>query len=515
MSAETSPGAPDGDGGGRTVEVRAGAVGELEVEIVAVALRQGESPSGPAAALDGRTGGVLGRWIREGRFRGREEDAFFLPAAEGPDLLALGLGERGRLEQEDVRRAAGRAVREARRRRRGSVALSLPADPDLPLEEAAGAAAEGLVLGDWSFEELRGEEKRRESSPRPARTVVHVPGEPGQEDVDAAGRAAERGRILAEAQNWSRGLVVRPGNVATPSFLAARAREMAAEFGLEVDVWGPEKLRDEGFGGLLAVSRGSAEEPRFIILQHRGGEGAPFVLVGKGVTFDAGGISLKPAQGMEDMKFDMAGGAAVKGALRAAAALDLPFRVVGLVPSAENLPSGSAVKPADVIRGVSGTSIEVVNTDAEGRLLLSDALAWGGRLRPRAMVDLATLTGGCIVALGHHASGLMCDDDALAGALEEAGRRTGERCWRLPLWKEYRRQMDSDIADIKNSAGRDASPLTAGCFLKEFVDGSIPWAHLDIAGTAWAEEEGPYQPKGATGVGVRLLLDWLARAAEG
>ncbi|HKK28241.1 MAG TPA: leucyl aminopeptidase [Gemmatimonadota bacterium] len=517
MSAPAGPGAAAEDGPARSVEARAGDVLDLDAEVVAVALRKGETPSGAAAELDRRAGGVLARWIDQGRFAGREKDLFFLPAAEGPDLLALGMGEMEAVDLEAVRRAAGRAVRAVRERRLGSLAFSLPAALGTPVDEAVQAAAEGLVLGDWSFEELRGEEKRRESPAPPSRTLVHVSGEAGEGSGAPEGtvEAARRGRLLAEAQNWARGLVARPGNVATPSFLATRARELASEFGLEVDVWGPEELRREGFGGLLAVARGSTEEPRFIILQHRGDGGEPFVLVGKGVTFDAGGISLKPAQGMEDMKYDMAGGAAVLGALRAAAALELPRRVVGLVPSTENLPSGSALKPADVIRGVSGKSIEVVNTDAEGRLILSDALAYAARLQPRAMVDLATLTGGCVVALGHHASGLMSDDDGLVAALEEAARRTGERVWRLPLWKEYRRQLDSDIADIKNSAGRDASPLTAGCFLKEFVDEDISWAHLDIAGTAWADEDGPYQPEGATGVGVRLLLDWLRRAAEG
>ncbi|MFB6240646.1 MAG: M17 family metallopeptidase, partial [Gemmatimonadota bacterium] len=263
---------------------------------------------------------------------------------------------------------------------------------------------------------------------------------------------------------------------------------------------------------LLAVARGSQEEPRFIVLEHDPGAGdeRPVVLAGKGVTFDSGGISLKPSEGMEDMKFDMGGAAAVLGALRAAAALELPRRVIGLVPSAENLPSGSALKPSDVIRGVSRTSIEVINTDAEGRLLLSDTLSWACReLDPAAVVDLATLTVGCVVALGHEASGLMSNRDGLAERLRQAGERTGERAWRLPLWEPYREALDSEIADIRNSAGKEASAITAGWFLRSFVDEDVPWAHLDIAGTAWTEEDRPYHRKGPTGVGVRLLLEWL------
>lgn len=505
------PAAPSGDE--REVSLVPGSVLELEAEVVAFGLAEGSAPAGAAATLDGRAGGVVGRWVAGGRFRGEAGETLFVPSGDGaPHLLAVGLGKGTEWRAEDVRRLAGVAIREARRHRLGSAAVTLPEGLSDPLDEVVRAASEGLVLGDWSFDELRGAERREKLPLRPGPAGVHVAGSAAG-DLDALRAAVREGRAVAAAQNWARGLVARPGNVATPTFLAARAREMADACGLQADVWGPEKLREEGFGGLLAVARGSTEEPRFIILQHRGAEGDPYVLVGKGVTFDAGGISLKPSSGMEDMKFDMGGGAAVLGALRAAAELRLPARIVGLVPSTENLPGGSALKPADVIRGVSGLSIEVVNTDAEGRLILSDALAYGSRLQPRAMVDLATLTGGCVVALGYHASGLMTDDDGLAGELEAAGRRTGERVWRLPLWDEYRRQMDSDIADIKNSAGREASPLTAGCFLKEFVGEGVRWAHLDIAGTAWTKEARPYQPEGATGVGVRLLIDWLRRAA--
>jgi leucyl aminopeptidase len=277
-------------------------------------------------------------------------------------------------------------------------------------------------------------------------------------------------------------------------------------------VWGEDKLREAGFGGLLAVARGSEQEPQFIILEHTGEGGDPYVVVGKGVTFDAGGISLKPASGMEDMKYDMAGAAAVLGILEAAARLRVPERLIGLIPATENLPSGTALKPGDVIRGESGKSIEVVNTDAEGRLILSDTLSYSQRLGPRAVIDLATLTGACVVALGHQAIGLMSTSDALSASLYSAGVRTGERVWRLPLWPAYRRQLDSDLADLKNAGGRPAAAITAGSFLQAFV-GETEWAHLDIAGTAWAEEASGYQPKGATGVGVRLVLEWLRDAA--
>jgi leucyl aminopeptidase len=368
------------------------------------------------------------------------------------------------------------------------------------------AAAEGLTLGDWSFDDLRGEAGRKKLNPPPGRGIVLTP-----EPVPEAEAAAARGRIIADAQNYARGLVARPGNVATPRFLAAQAERLAEELGMRVQTWGPERLRELGFGALLAVARGSSQEPRFILLEHRGAEGPPYVVVGKGVTFDSGGISLKPPAGMADMKYDMAGAAAVFGTLKAAAELELPQRVIGLIPATENMPSAEALKPGDVIRGLAGISIEVDNTDAEGRLILSDALAYADRLKPRAVVDLATLTGACVIALGHHAIGMMTPDDSLADALTVAGMASGERVWRLPLWREYRKQLDSDIADIKNVGGRPASTITAGLFLKEFV-GDFPWAHLDIAGTAWTDEQRPYNPKGATGIGVRLLIEWLRRA---
>ncbi|MGH7541188.1 MAG: leucyl aminopeptidase, partial [Gemmatimonadota bacterium] len=381
---------------------------------------------------------------------------------------------------------------------------------DGPAAREWQAATEGLLLGDWSFDELRDREAAGTREP-PGRRVLWSEGaeRPGEE----ARIAVRRGEILARAQNAARALVAQPGNIVTPRYLADHAERLGESRGLRVQAWGPEKLREAGFGGLLAVARGSAEEPRFVIIEHEGDGGAPTVVVGKGVTFDSGGISLKPSTGMEAMKYDMAGAAAVLGILRAAAELDVRPRIVGLVPTTENLPSGTALKPGDVIRGVSGKSIEVVNTDAEGRLILADALSYASRLGPRAIVDLATLTGGCVVALGQHAIGLLSPSDDLAAALEIAGRACGERAWRLPLWPEYRKQLESDIADLKNTGGRPAAPITAGSFLQAFVDDGVEWAHLDIAGTAWAEEAAGYQPKGATGIGVRLVLEWLRDAS--
>jgi len=499
----------------RRVEVTSAPIEELDVALIAVLVRKGQAPEGVVAEVDGWLSGSLARALDTGLFAAESGDVQLFPGQEPgrPHVLAVGIRETAEVEVDDLRRAAGLAVREAGRRGLASVALLLPGLPATGVGRLIQEVAEGAVLGDWTLEEFKTTgEDFRVAAPGlvrlwlPPAAVETGAADAGPADTGVAD--ADRGRILAEAQNAARELVARPPNVVTPRYLAASAERLGADFGLRVECWGPERLREEGFGALLAVARGSVEEPRLLILEHEGEGGPPYVIVGKGVTFDSGGISLKPAKGMEEMKYDMAGSAAVLGLMRAAAELRLPQRIIGLIVTTENLPSGRALKPSDVIRGVAGTSIEVVNTDAEGRLILSDALAFGARLRPVAMVDLATLTGGCVVALGHHAIGLMSNDDALAEAIISAGERSAERCWRLPLWDVYRRQLDSDIADIKNSGGRDASAITGGRFLQEFVD-DVPWVHLDIAGTAWAEEASAYQPKGATGVGVRLLAEWL------
>ncbi|MFQ5746877.1 MAG: leucyl aminopeptidase [Gemmatimonadota bacterium] len=477
--------------------------GELVV-VPVVGSPDGAAPGPGVGSAADLTGGALGRALRDGLFRPGEEESRLFPggADGGPHVLAAGVGENG-LDGHSARRIGAAGIRSARDAGLESVELRIPDLDPPPAADVVQAAAEGLVLGDWRLETLQtsGDDVRR--GPRTA--TISLPDGAAHEELRIA---AARGRIVAQAQNYARALVALPANVATPGFLADRALDLGRDGRLEVEVFERSRLAELGFGALLAVSRGSVVDPRLIVVEHAGEGGPPVVLVGKGVTFDSGGLSLKPPKGMEEMKTDMAGAAAVFGTLRAAAALKLPRRIVGIVPATENLPSGSALKPGDVIRGLSGRSIEVVNTDAEGRLILSDALTWARRLEPEAIVDLATLTGGCVVALGHHASGLFSTSDDLAEALRAAGERSHERLCRLPVWEAYRRQLDSDIADLKNSAGRDASPITAAAFLREFA-GEVPWAHLDIAGTAWADEPGPWQPKGATGVGVRLLVEWL------
>jgi leucyl aminopeptidase len=373
------------------------------------------------------------------------------------------------------------------------------------------AAVEAVMLASWDYRELK--TQGDDNAPRATLDTVTVLAHDEREKGELE-RAVRHGMITARGANVARDLQQRPGNIATPTFVAERARAIAAELGLGITVLDRAQMRQEKMHALLGVAQGTLEEPRFVVLEYRnGGEAKPLVLVGKGVTFDSGGISIKPADRREEMKFDMSGAAAVIGAMHAIAQLGLEVNVIGITPLTENLPSGTALKPGDVIGSHLGKTIEIINTDAEGRLILADALSYARRYEPAAIVDCATLTGACVIALGHHAIGLMGNNGPLIDEVRAAGQRTGERCWPLPLWDEYREQIDSGIADIKNSGGRAAGAITAGWFLKEFVEEETPWVHLDIAGTAYRDEAAPYLRKGAAGVPTRLLIDWVRSRA--
>ena len=461
-------------------------------------------------------GSVLARSVARAAddLRGRSGSSHLFhadPADPGPRrLLLLGGGSPADCDPEAVRRLAARAVRQAAELGIERVTIDGRGVPSIAPERFGQVVAEGAVLAGWRFDELK---TRPGAKDPPASTVTTVE-IATESDFDATASGARAGAIMAEAENFARTLQSRPGNVATPTHLADRARDMASELGLGVRVLGPREMRDENMLALLAVAQGSAQDPRLIVLEYHGGTrgDAPLVLVGKGLTFDAGGISLKPAKGMEDMKFDMSGGAAVLGALRGIARLGLDVNVVGIVPSSENLVNGSAVKPGDVIGSREGKTIEVINTDAEGRLILADALSYARTFEPDAIVDCATLTGACVIALGHHASAVLGTDDALVAELRAAGDLSGERCWPLPMWPEYRRQLDSHTADLKNVGGRPAGTITAACFLREFV-GDAKWAHLDIAGTAYGKGKLPYQRPGGYGAPTRLLIEWVRTRA--
>jgi leucyl aminopeptidase len=373
--------------------------------------------------------------------------------------------------------------------------------------ELGQAVAEAAGRGAWAFTEL----KAAPETPKPEIETVTIVCDASEAKEVGAGQRI--GEAISAGHQQARNLQMQPGNVCTPAYLAAQAKRLADTHGFRLTVLDRAQIQAEGMGALLAVAQGSAQEPRFIVIEHRGaGDAAPVVFIGKGVTFDSGGISIKPAQNMEEMKFDMSGAAAVMGTLEVVGRLKPKINVIGVIPSTENLPSGTAVKPGDVIKSHFGKTIEIINTDAEGRLILCDALSYVRRFKPAAVVDVATLTGAVVVALGHAATGMMGTDETLLAEVRDAGERAGERCWPLPLWDEYRDLIKSDIADVKNSAGRGAGTITGGWFLREFVDG-YPWVHLDIAGTAYTDSETPYQTKGPTAVGVRLFSELVLKRA--
>ena len=482
-----------------------------ETPLLAVGIMQGTDAT-PAvlSGLDEALGGAVTRALQSGDMSGRSADEVLLyGSGAGPGrVVLLGIGKADKVDAEAIRRMAGRAVRRAECLRLDRVAISLDGLGAVGAEAAAQAAAEGAGLAAWRFTELKADDD--EDPTVSVRAVDLV----GGIDRDASAAAALTGAAIARGANFARTLQSRPGNVATPTHIADEAARMAGSVGLEATVFDEARMLQEGMHAILSVSRGSEEEARFIILEHKGGDDgdAPLILVGKGLSFDAGGISLKPPAGMEDMKYDMSGGAAVIGAMQAIAEIGVKANVIGLIPSSENLPSGTATKPGDVINSLGGKTIEVINTDAEGRLILADALTYGSRLNPQAMVDCATLTGSVIIALGHHAAAAIGNNDDLVAELIEAGQVSGERCWQLPMWSEYKKQLDSPVADLQNVGGRPGGAITAACFLSEFV-GDTTWAHLDIAGTAYGEGKLPYQRKGGYGFPTRLLVQWVRSRA--
>jgi leucyl aminopeptidase len=419
-------------------------------------------------------------------------------------ILLLGLGPKKELTAEKLRQASGTAVQSLAQPGVTTLGVLIPGGI-----EQIPPVVEGFTLGGYTFNCY----KTTADSHNGVERVTIL--SDGSWDKSAAEKVIAEAKVICDAVCFARDLVSQPGNVATPSYLAEKALEISGKYDLTCTVWEREAMEHHSMEALLAVAKGSHQPPRFIALEYCSGEakGKPVVLVGKGITFDSGGISLKPREGMEKMKSDMAGAAAVMGTLMAVAALKLPVHVVGLIPAAENLPGGAALKPGDIIRSMAGQSIEIVNTDAEGRLVLCDSLHYALKYNPAAIIDIATLTGACVVALGAFATGLLGNDEKLKSDLKKVGDVTGERVWELPLWEEYGELMKSDVADLKNSGGSYAGTISAAWFLKCFV-GKTRWAHLDIAGTAWEEKGRHYLPKGATGTGVRLLVEYLKHSVK-
>ncbi len=469
----------------------------LDTPLLVIALARNASLPAPLGALDESLGGAISRSLSRRDFRGDRDEVLHLTGTdEGPKrILLAGLGELTDLPGA-LRRGASVAARQARKMGVPSLAWFATENG----ESAAEAAAVGLALGAWQFNDLKSPPSAEERKPELESATI-LGGDEG------AARGAETGSAIAEGINLSRRLAMMPGNLCTPDFLADTAREIAGRHGMQITVLGRAEMEAQKMGSFLAVAQGTPQEPRLIALEYRKGaaDAKPLVLVGKGLCFDSGGISIKPAQGMEAMKFDMCGAAGVLGAMETIARLALPLNVVGLVGSTTNMPSGVSMKPGDVVQASNGKFIEIINTDAEGRLVLADVLSYASRFDPAAVVDAATLTGACVVALGHTATGVFGNDESLIEEVLAAGKRSGELGWQLPLFDDYRELMRSDVADIKNSGGRWAGASTAAIFLKEFT-GSYPWVHLDIAGTAYAESDLVYLPKGPTGIPVGMFV---------
>ncbi|MEZ5317087.1 MAG: leucyl aminopeptidase [Vicinamibacterales bacterium] len=482
-----------------TVEPPAG----VDADLVCIPVFGASDALADLPGLDEATGGAWTRARRTGEFRDGTYDAFVTPLDGGwraRRVVLIGAGPAVEADAERLRRVASVAAYAARGCAAATVAFVVRGVADLA--GFAQQAADGFSLPDFDTGTYKG---RGPGEARPAPSAVRVVAVSGE--AAAVAGAVRRGRIIGEAVNVTRALANEPANVLTPREFAARVDAHARAQGLTVEVLDEARLEALGMRLLLGVAQGSAEPPRLIVIRHDppGAPAAPVLaFIGKGVTFDTGGISIKPAENMDRMKGDMAGGAAVAGAMGAIAALGAPCRVIGLIPCAENMPGGRATRPGDVIRGASGKTVEVINTDAEGRLLLADALWYARQQGATHLVDIATLTGACVVALGRHVSGLFGQPAEWVDAVRQSAAAAGDRVWPMPIYEETREQLRSEIADLVNSAGRPGGAVTAAAFLREFA-GEGPWAHLDIAGTSWSEAKAPYQPKGPTGVAVRLL----------
>jgi leucyl aminopeptidase len=482
-----------------------GPLSGIEAELLVVPLFEGETASA-VSGLDAALGGELARALASKEFQAKTFETFLAAVTDASwrarRIAVIGGGSPSAGGGDLMRKVATVAGLLARQKRVATGAVALRGHTDLA--GLAQACAEGLTLAEFHS----GTYKTSDPPPPVPSWIVAAQGDT-RIDAAALDRAISRGRVLGESTNLARELANEPGNTLTPREFAARAAKIASEGGAQVEILDEHQIAELGMGLLLGVARGSSEPPRLIVFRHDppGAPKTPVLgLVGKGITFDTGGISIKPAEGMERMKDDMAGGAAVACAMRAIARLGAPMRVVGVVPATENMPGGSAIKPGDILKSAEGKTVEVINTDAEGRLILGDGLWYARRLGATHLIDVATLTGAVVVALGKLTSGIFGTPDAWVERVRRVAERAGDRMWPMPVFDDYKEQLKSEIADFTNTGGRPAGSITAALFLKEFT-GGLPWAHLDIAGTAWADEARPYMPKGATGAAVRTLAE--------
>ncbi len=466
--------------------------------------KQGVTP------LDRALGGALSKLVQSKEFEGKANEVLLYHTQDkvpAQRLVLVGLGKKSEVTLETIRQAMGSAAKRVRQTKVRSFAVVLPTVKPNKMSwiEVAQAMVEGAILGSYQFTHYRTEAA---SGQDVAEMRILAP---QKDQLRQVTEGVRRGVATAEATVFVRDLCNHPSNVLTPTRVADEAKAVAKTDGITIKIIEQKEMEQLGMGALLGVSRGSQEPPKFIILEYNGTkkkDDRPVVLVGKTITFDTGGISLKPAENMEHMKADMTGGAEVLASIRAAARLKLPLRLISILPVAENMPGGRAMKPGDIVTTLSGKTVEVQNTDAEGRLILADGLAYAMRYKPAALIDIATLTGACVVALGQFAIGMFGTDQALKEQVRKSGQKAGERVWEMPLWEEYFEQLKSDVADMRNIGGRGGGMITAALFLSKFV-GDCPWVHLDIASTDWSERERAYIPKGPTAIGTRLLVQYL------
>ena len=480
----------------------------LDAPLVALALGPDAALGAAVAALDREMGGVIARSVQQKDFRGGKDEVLHLTG--GPKgahrVLLVGLGVPAH-RVTALRRAASLAARRARQLGVPSMALHAPG---VSSAEEIEALTAGLMAGAWEYAELKSPLPTDQQRPPLASAALVVT------DVAKAKPAFAAGLALGEGQALAKRLAMMPGNLCTPAYIAETARQIGKRHKLPVTVLGRKELEKIGCGSFLSVAQGSPQDPKLVAIEYwRGRKGdRPIALVGKGVCFDTGGISIKPAPGMEFMKFDMSGAAGVLGALEAIARMNLKVNVVGLVGAVTNMPSGTAINPGDVVRSMIGKTIEITNTDAEGRLVLADVLGYARRYAPSVIIDAATLTGACVIALGHNATGAFGTDEQVLNEVLAAAKAAAEPAWPLPLWDDYKEQISSDVADLKNTGGRAAGAVTAALFLREFVEEGTPWVHLDIAGTAYSETDLVAIPKGPTGVPVGTFVQFVRGRAR-
>ncbi len=480
---------------------------DIETDVLAVFLHQDEDMPYRFKTLDNNVNNQITNSMKDKEFKGELNETFVIPSLgnlPAEKILLIGIGKKEDYKTDNIRQASATFFNYAKNKGAEKITAYLP--NLLGVDTFASLLAEGAYLASYSFDKYKTKKDNEDKEIK-----IFEIGCPGKKKK--VKKAAERGKILAESANYTRSLQDLPANIATPKYLAKEAKKIAKKYKkLSVKTLTKSDMKKKNMNAILGVSAGSAKEPRLVVFEYKGGKKGPVVLVGKGVTFDSGGLDIKPTKAMNNMHYDKCGALAVYGIIKAAAELKLSIHLIGLTPLTENLTGGDAQKPRDIIKSHSGKTIEIINTDAEGRLIMADTLAYSKKYKPKAIIDMATLTGSCVVALGYVSAGLLGNNKKLIQKIENAAEQTSEKVWQLPLWEEYKKQLESDVADVKNIGEEGAGAITAAAFLEHFVPENTDWAHLDIAGTAYIEKTKnpkPYASKGATGYGVRLITEVL------